>query len=188
MNKALYGWPPSGRIWFDKVSTCLHNNGFHTLGNSGTFMMLDQQDLPGDAGWMTLLNLYSDNGLGSTDNSALWDSCMLSFKAGFKVLEKDPDYFPKSDVPLSGILSLGLSSLTRENVCAKSTLNITWQISTLPPSPCPQAGRFKWMKNGMVTKIYVICISRSPAASTMQHSSGPSLCSLFLNCFVWWVA
>ena len=50
LNKALYGWPPSGRIWFSKVSTWLHDYGFRTLGNSGTFIMLDRRDLPGDAG------------------------------------------------------------------------------------------------------------------------------------------
>ena len=32
-----------------------------------------------------------------------------------------------------GILSLVLSSLTREQVCAKSSLNMTWRKSTLPP-------------------------------------------------------
>jgi len=42
--------------------------------------------------------------------------------------------------------------------------------------------------NGMVTRVCVICISRSPAASTTQHSSGPSLCFLFLNCLAWWAA
>jgi len=31
LNKSLYGWPPSGRIWVDKVSTWLHDYGFCTL-------------------------------------------------------------------------------------------------------------------------------------------------------------
>ena len=57
LNKSLYGWPPSGRIWFDKVCTWLHDYGFRTLGNSGTFMMLHRRDLPGDAGGIILLNL-----------------------------------------------------------------------------------------------------------------------------------
>jgi len=56
-------------------------------------MMLDRRDLPGNTGGILLLNLYSDDGFGSTDNSALWDSFMLDFKAGFRVLEKDPEYF-----------------------------------------------------------------------------------------------
>jgi len=78
LNKAIYGWPPSsGRIWFDKVSTWLHDYGFCTFGNSGTFMMLDQRHLPWDAVGIFLLNLYSDDGLGSTDNSALWDSLIV---------------------------------------------------------------------------------------------------------------
>ena len=36
--------------------------------------MLDRRDLPGDAGDPILFNLYSDHGLGSTNNSALWNS------------------------------------------------------------------------------------------------------------------
>jgi len=51
----------------------LHDYGFRTRGNSGTFMMLDRRDLPGDAGGMILLNQYSDDGLESTHNSALWN-------------------------------------------------------------------------------------------------------------------
>ena len=73
LNKALYGWPPSGRIWVDKVFMWLHDYGFRTLVNSGTFMMLDRRDLPGDANGIIFLNLYIDDGLGSTDNSALWE-------------------------------------------------------------------------------------------------------------------
>jgi len=71
----------------------LHDYGFRTLGNSGTFMMLDRRDLPGDAGGIILLNPYSDDSLGSTDNSALRDSFIVDFKVEFNVLEKDPDYF-----------------------------------------------------------------------------------------------
>ena len=71
----------------------LHNYGFRTIGNSGTFMMLDRRDLPGDAGGIILLNLYSDDGLGSTNNSALWNSFMVDFKVAFNVLEKNPGYF-----------------------------------------------------------------------------------------------
>ena len=123
LNKALYGWPPSGRIWLDKVSTWLHDYGFYTLGNSGTLLMLDRRILPGDAGGIMLLNLYSDDSLGSTDNSALWNLLMVDFKVAFNVLEKDPDYF--SVAPLSGILLRVLSNLTRENICAKSSLNMT---------------------------------------------------------------
>ena len=87
LKKALCGWPPSGRIWFDTVSTWLHDYGFRTLGNFGTFMMLDWRDLPGNACGIILLNLYSDNGLGSTDNSALWNSFMVDFKVAFSDLQ-----------------------------------------------------------------------------------------------------
>ena len=57
LNKALYGWSPSSRIWFDKVTTWLHDHGFRTLGSSGTFMMLDRRDLSGDACGIIFLNL-----------------------------------------------------------------------------------------------------------------------------------
>jgi hypothetical protein len=40
-----------------------------------------------------LLNLYSDDGLASIDNSTLWDKYMLDLKKAFDVVEKDPDYF-----------------------------------------------------------------------------------------------
>jgi len=86
-------------------------------------MMLDRRDLPGDAGGIILPNLYSDDGLGSTDNSALWISFMVDFKVAFNVLEKDP--IISLVAPLSGILSLVISNLTRENIYAKSSLNTT---------------------------------------------------------------
>ena len=56
--------------------------------------MLDRRD-SGDESLrgIILLNLYSDDGLASIDNSALWDKFMLDFKAVFDVVEKDPDYF-----------------------------------------------------------------------------------------------
>jgi len=80
LNRALYGWPPSGRIWFYKVPTWLLAYGFallgiqarlfRTLGNSGTFMMLDRREHDdGDKG-IILLNLYIHDG----HNGELWDS------------------------------------------------------------------------------------------------------------------
>jgi len=72
-------------------------------------MVLDRRDLPRDAGGIILLNLYSDDGLGSTDNSALWDSFMVYSKAAFNVLEKDPDYFLGCAIewdPNTGIIKL----------------------------------------------------------------------------------
>ena len=64
-------------------------------------MMLDQRDLPGDASGIILLNLYSDDGLGSTNNSALWNSFMVDFKVAFNVLKRIQIIY--SVVPLSGI-------------------------------------------------------------------------------------
>jgi len=125
LNKALYGWPPPGRIWFDKVSTWLHDYGFCTLGNSDTFMMLDRQDLPGDAGGLILLNLYSD------DRTALNPpTTKLYGTRSWSILRRHSMNLKRtqnisSDVPSSGILSLVLSSLTRENICAKSLPSMT---------------------------------------------------------------
>jgi hypothetical protein len=49
----------------------------------------DEESLQG----IILLNLYSDDGLVSIDNSTLWDKFMLDFKKAFDVVEKNPDYF-----------------------------------------------------------------------------------------------
>jgi len=137
LNKALYGWPPSGRIWLDKVSTWLHDYGFYTLGNSGTFMMLDRRILPGDAGGIMLLNLYSDDSLGSTDNSVLWNWFMVDFKVAFNVLEKDPDYLLGCAIewdPITGI-KLDSGKYLRE-IVAK------YDMTDIHSSPIPlPAGR-----------------------------------------------
>jgi len=142
LNKALYGWPPSGRIWFDKVSTWLHDYGFRTLGNSGTFMMLDRRDLPGDAGGIILLNLYDDDGLGSTDNSALWNSFMVDFKVAFNVLENDPDYFLGCAIewdPITSVIKLDPGKYLRE-IVAK------YDMTDIHSSPIPlPAGRKIYM-------------------------------------------
>jgi len=138
----LYGWPPSGRIWYDKVSTWLHNYGFRTLGNSGTFMMLDRRNVPGDAGGIILLNLYSDDGLGSTDNSKLWDSFMADFKADFQVLEKDPDYFLGCAIewdPITSVIKLDPGKYLRE-IVAK------YDMTDIHSSPIPMpAGKKVYM-------------------------------------------
>jgi len=138
LNKALYGWLPSGRIWLDKVSTWLHDYCIRTLGNSGTFMMLDRQELPGDAGGIIPLNLYSDDGLGSTDNSALWNLFMVDFKVAFNVLEKDSDYFLGCAIewdPITGAIKLDPGKYLRE-IVAK------YDMRDIHSSPIPlPAGR-----------------------------------------------
>ena len=70
-------------------------------------MMLDRGDLTGDAGGIILLNLYSDDGLGSTDNS----------KMAFNVLEKDADYFLDCAIewdPITGIVKHDPGKYLRE--------------------------------------------------------------------------
>jgi len=47
--------------------------------------MLDQRNLPGFASGIILLNLHSDDSLGSIDNSVLRFSFMVDFKAEFDV-------------------------------------------------------------------------------------------------------
>jgi len=180
LNKALYGWPPSGRIWLDKVSTWLRDYGFRTIGNSGTFMMLDRRDLSGDVGGIILLNLYSDDGLGSTDNSALWDSFMVDFKAEINVLEKDPDYFLGCAIewdPITGVIKLDPGKYLREIVAEYDMTDIH-----SCPIPLPAGRKFymneEWNGDENMRNLYQQ-IAGSPAT---QHSSGPSLCFLFLNC------
>jgi len=94
LRKALYVYAGSSRLWWDKVSAWLRNYGFRALGNSGTFMMLDRRNADEESmQGIILLNLYSDDGLASIDNSTLWDKFMLNFQKAFDVVEKDPDYF-----------------------------------------------------------------------------------------------
>jgi hypothetical protein len=77
-----------------KVSTWLKGYGFRPLGDSGTFLIFDRRDADDvSIQGIILLNLYSDDGLTSIDNSKLWDRFMLDFKSVFEVVEKDPDYF-----------------------------------------------------------------------------------------------
>ena len=125
-------------IWFDKVSTWLYDYGFRTLGNSGTFMPLDRRDLHGDAGGIILFNLYSDNGLGSTDDSALQNSFMVNFKVAFNVLEKDLDYFLGCAIewdPITGVIKLDPGKYLRE-IVAK------YDMTDIHSSPIPlPAGR-----------------------------------------------
>jgi hypothetical protein len=55
-------------------------------------MMLDRRNADEESmQGIILLNLYSDDGLASIDNSTLWDKFMLDFKKAFDVVEKDPD-------------------------------------------------------------------------------------------------
>jgi len=101
----------------------MQNYGFRKLGNSGTFMILDRRHLPGDAGGIILLNLYSDDGLGSTDNSALYDSFRLDLKAKLKI--KDPDDFLGCAIEWDTMTVTGNIKLDPGNVCEKSSLNMT---------------------------------------------------------------
>ena len=81
-------------------------------------MMLDNRnDADPSKRGIILLNLYSDDGLASIDNSALWDNFMKDFKSSFAVLEKDPDYFLGCAIEWdaeSGIISIDASKYLRE--------------------------------------------------------------------------
>ena len=92
--------------------------GFRALGNSGTFMMLDNRNATEESmQGIILLNLYSDDGLASIDNSALWDKFMLDFKKAFDVVEKDPDYFLGCAIEWdqeTGVIKLDASKYLRE--------------------------------------------------------------------------
>jgi len=97
--------------------------------------MLDRRDLPGDAGGIILLNVYSDDGLGSTDNSALWNSFMVHFKVAFNVLEKDPDYFLGCAIewdPVTGVIKLDPGKYLREIVAKYDMIDIHSSPIPLP--------------------------------------------------------
>ncbi len=99
------------------------------LGNSGTFLILDRRDTD-DVSMqrIILLNLYSDDGLTSIDNSKLWDKFMLNFKGVFEVVEKDPDYFLGCAIewdPETGVIQLDASKYLRE-VIAKFDMVHGW--------------------------------------------------------------
>ena len=88
LNKAMYGYPRGANLWYQKLFKYLKEYGFRPLGSSATFMMLDR----GPEGRI-LMNVYSDDGLASTNNEMLWDKFMSDFKSKFDVKEKSPDYF-----------------------------------------------------------------------------------------------
>ncbi len=68
LNKAMYGYPRGVNLWYQKLFKYLKEYGFRPLGSSATFMMLDR----GPEGRI-LMNVYSDDGLASTNNETLWD-------------------------------------------------------------------------------------------------------------------
>ena len=116
------------------MSAWLKAYGFKPLGNSGTFMMLDRRNSDEvSMQGVILLNLYSDDGLASIDNSTLWDKFMTDFKGAFDVVEKDPDYFLGCAIewdPESGVIQLDASKYLRE-VIAK------FDMVGAHPSPIP---------------------------------------------------
>ena len=69
-----------------RESSDLRSYGFRALGNSKTFMMLDRRDADEESmRGNILLNLDSDDGLASIDNSILWNRFILDFKKAFDV-------------------------------------------------------------------------------------------------------
>ncbi len=88
--------------------------------DSGTFLMLDRRDSD-DVSMQViiLLNLYSDDGLTSIDNSKLWDRFILDFKSVFEVVEKDPDYFLGCAIEWdseTGVIQLDSNKCLRETI------------------------------------------------------------------------
>ena len=144
LRKALYGYAGSSRLWWDKVSSWLKSYGFRALGNSGTFMMLDNRNATEESmQGIILLNLYSDDGLASIDNSALWDKFMLDFKKVFDVVEKDPDYFLGCAIEWdqeTGVIKLDASKYLRE-VISK------FDMVGAHPSPIPAPAGMKIYAN-----------------------------------------
>jgi hypothetical protein len=97
-------------------------------------MMLDRRNADEESmQGIILLNLYSDDGLASIDNSSLCDKFMQDFKKAFDVVEKDPDYFLGCAIewdPETGVIKLDASKYLRE-VIAK------FDMVGAHPSPIP---------------------------------------------------
>jgi hypothetical protein len=90
-----------------------------------------------------LLNLYSDDGLASIDNSTLWDKFMLDFKKAFDVVEKDPDDFLGSAIewdPGTGVIMLDASKYLREVIAQ-------FDMVGAHPSPIPAPAGMKIYAN-----------------------------------------
>ena len=130
LNKAMYGYPRGANLWYQKLFKYLKEYGFRPLGSSATFMMLDR----GPEGRI-LMNVYSDDGLASTNNEMLWDKFMSDFKSKFDVKEKSPDYFLGAGIIQheSGAISLDPSKYLRE---VASSYDMSKSIHTkLPMAP-----------------------------------------------------
>ena len=106
--------------------------------------MLDRRDaIEESIRGIILLNLYSDNGLESMDNSTLWDSFMLDFKRAFDVVEKDPDRFLGCAIewdPETGVIRLDASKYLRELIAKFDMVGVH-------PSPIPSPAGMKIYEN-----------------------------------------
>jgi len=80
------------------------------LVNSATFLILR------NASGIILLNVYSDDGLGATDNETLWQEFIQDFKSQFELEEKAPDCFLGASIVQddSGDIHLDSSKYVRE--------------------------------------------------------------------------
>ena len=80
------------------------------LGNSATFLILRK------ASGIILLNVYSDDGLGNTDDGTLWQEFIQYFKSKFELEVKAPDYFLGAGIVQddSGAIHLDSSKYVRK--------------------------------------------------------------------------
>ena len=134
LNKALYGYPRGANLWYQKLFAYLKQYGFTPLGNSATFMMLDRRNSKERPGFI-LMNVYSDDGLASTDNDDLWNEFVKDFRANFDIQEKEPDYFLGAAIiqEPSGIIKLDPSKYQRE-IVAKYDMSRALHVKLpLPP-------------------------------------------------------
>lgn len=109
------------------------------------------------------MNVYSDDGLASTNNEMLWDKFMSDFKSKFDVKEKSPDYFLGAGIIQheSGAISLDPSKYLRE---VASSYDMSKSIHTkLPMAPGANYTCRKRMTLN-VAKNRLICTNRWPGA------------------------
>ena len=98
------------------------------LINTATFLILHK------ASGIIWLNIYSEDGLGTTDDETMWKEFTQDFKSKFELKEKASDYFLGAGIVQddSSAIHLGSSKYVRE-MLAKYNMD----HAVYPPLPMP---------------------------------------------------
>jgi len=143
------------------------------LGNSATFLILRK------ASGIILLNIYSDDGLGATDDEPLWQDLRQDFKSKFELEEKAPDCFLGAGIVQddSGDIHLDSSKYVRK-MLAKYDMD----RAVCSPLPMP-AGTIVYMPadDDDVDDTRTTYFNRSPDPSCTAVCCAPSSSSTRLS-------